>query len=449
MYQIDNSTVAATQPAPTGAGTSGFFTDGNPATGTPATVVPAEWLNAVMMELANAVTAAGLTLNKASFNQLTTAIKLLAKQPTILADSGAANAYTAVNSTPLVSGTWVDGVSQRVKIANTNTGASTYSPDGLAAIPIYGLGLQPLQGGELLAGGTAALVRATIASVNSGNPICVLVDCQGGAQQVPNGTQSQHAGTLAQTISAAGAACRLVYSGGNLVLNRYRGLYAYIPGSGIVAIPSGGITLAPSGLTASTLYYIYLTAAGALMASTTGHTTDSNTGIEVMSGDNTKLFVGMEYASGTTTWAGLCRSWFNDPGMFLVTPLTSSTVVNGNVIGVEVSSALRIAFLAFQNEPVFAYADGTLVPNVANQTPSSGIGFDGTTPEETIGGGTQPYQANPNLSFNVSVHKTGLSEGYHYATLLGNVPGSFSCTWVGNGTKGNRSSMKVFIGSRK
>jgi len=75
MYQIDNSTAAVSQPAATAAGSAGFFTDGNPATSTPATIVPAEWLNAVMMELMNVVTASGATANKAAYSQVLTAMK--------------------------------------------------------------------------------------------------------------------------------------------------------------------------------------------------------------------------------------------------------------------------------------------------------------------------------------------------------------------------------------
>jgi hypothetical protein len=126
------------------------------------------------------------------------AIRSATKTGVILADTGAVNAYTAVNVPPLVSGTWVDGVVQQVKIAHANTGASTYAPDGLTAIPIYGLGLQPLQGSELALNGTAILMRATIAGVNSGNPIAVLMECAGGAQQIPPATQSQHAVQMGQ-----------------------------------------------------------------------------------------------------------------------------------------------------------------------------------------------------------------------------------------------------------
>lgn len=77
MYQIDNPSAAATQPASTAPGAAGFFTDGNPAGGVPATIVPAEWLNSVQMEIINAVVAAGITPSKALFNQLASAIQTM------------------------------------------------------------------------------------------------------------------------------------------------------------------------------------------------------------------------------------------------------------------------------------------------------------------------------------------------------------------------------------
>lgn len=136
---------------------------------------------------------------------LISAIRSVTKTGVILADTGAANAYTAVNVPPLVVGTWVDGVVQQVKIAHANTGASTYAPDGLTAIPIYGLGLQPLQGGELALNGTAVLMHATIPGVNSGNPIAVLMECAGGAQQIAPAIASQHAVPMAQAAGVVGS----------------------------------------------------------------------------------------------------------------------------------------------------------------------------------------------------------------------------------------------------
>lgn len=200
MFRIDDATAATALPVPEAAGTEGYWTEGNPATGVPATLERASWFNMVQEELRAIVVAGGLTPSKTTYNQILSAIKRICQNTIVLADTGAANAYTAANATPLVAGTWGDGVVQQVKIAHANTGASTYAPDGLPTIPIYGLGLQPLQGGELALNGTAILMRTTIAGVNSGNPICVLLECFGGAQQVANATQSQQAIPLGQAV---------------------------------------------------------------------------------------------------------------------------------------------------------------------------------------------------------------------------------------------------------
>jgi hypothetical protein len=207
MFLTDQATATSTLPTPAAAGTPGYFTNGNPASGVAATIVDADWLNMLQLELLNIVTAAGIVPSKTTYNQALAAIKRLGQSTVVLADTGAVNAYAAVNAVPLVAGsspTWVDGVVQAVKIAHTNTGASTYAPDGLTAIPIYGLGLQPLQGGELLLNGTAILMHATIAGVNSGNPICVLMECAGGAQQVAPATASQHAVQFGQVSGVVG-----------------------------------------------------------------------------------------------------------------------------------------------------------------------------------------------------------------------------------------------------
>lgn len=205
MFPTDQATAASSLPTPAAAGTQGFFTNGNPSSGVAATIVDADWLNMVQEELINVVLGGGIALSKTTYNQVLAAIKRICQNTTVLADTGAANAYTAANAVPLVTGTWIDGVVQAVKIAHANTGASTYAPDGLTAIPIYGLGLQPLQGGELYAGGTAILMHATISGLNSGNPICVLMECAGGAQQVAPATQSQHAPQMGQVAGVVGS----------------------------------------------------------------------------------------------------------------------------------------------------------------------------------------------------------------------------------------------------
>ena len=74
MFQIDNSTAVAAIPAPTPAGSAGYFTDGNPATGVSATILPAEFMNMLMMENMNVLAAAGIAPAKGQYNQLALAI---------------------------------------------------------------------------------------------------------------------------------------------------------------------------------------------------------------------------------------------------------------------------------------------------------------------------------------------------------------------------------------
>jgi len=194
MYQIDNSTAATTQPAATAAGTAGFFTDGNPATSTPATIVPAEWLNAVMLELKNVVTGAGLALSKPTYNQVLSAIQAFvqAGKMTVGTDAGAANACVVSYSPAIAALT--DGMVLWFKVAVTNTGAATLNVNGLGAIQIWGMNNAPLTGGELVAAGRALVVFRADTNVFS------LIECTGGAQPVAPAVSSQHAAQYGQLI---------------------------------------------------------------------------------------------------------------------------------------------------------------------------------------------------------------------------------------------------------
>lgn len=63
-----------------GAAPGNVFTEGNPDSGVPATVVTDDWMNAVQAEICNAITAAGIALNKADNTQLADAIALLVRR---------------------------------------------------------------------------------------------------------------------------------------------------------------------------------------------------------------------------------------------------------------------------------------------------------------------------------------------------------------------------------
>ncbi|MGS1033321.1 hypothetical protein [Burkholderia glumae] len=77
MFRIDQTTAVTALPAPSAAGTPGFFTGGNPATGQAATIVSADWLNLVQEELMSFLTAAGIAPNKTSYGQVLQAVQQL------------------------------------------------------------------------------------------------------------------------------------------------------------------------------------------------------------------------------------------------------------------------------------------------------------------------------------------------------------------------------------
>ena len=111
---------------------------------------------------------------------------------------GAANTYAGVY-TPANLGTIQDGVLIRLKIAHTNTGASTLTLNGGTSYPIWGTGGEVLTGGELVNGGIAVLLANT-----SGTAHYTLLSCEGGAQRTESGVVSSTRNG-AMTISAASA----------------------------------------------------------------------------------------------------------------------------------------------------------------------------------------------------------------------------------------------------
>jgi len=132
---------------------------------------------------------------------LTTAVSVVARQNPVLADTGAANAYVVANAAAFTAYPTVSGLVIDVSIAHANTGASTINVDGLGTKPILGLGLQALQGSELIAQGVASLLYVVASTVNSGNGAFIVLECTGGAQQIAPATASGHAVQLGQLAS--------------------------------------------------------------------------------------------------------------------------------------------------------------------------------------------------------------------------------------------------------
>lgn len=107
-------------------------------------------------------------------------------------DIGTVNACAATFFPAITS--LVDGLTLRFKAANSNTGAATFSPNGISASPIVGGNHSALQGGEIAATGDVWVQWNS--SVGAGS--WVLVESSGGGLQVASATKSQHATNASQ-----------------------------------------------------------------------------------------------------------------------------------------------------------------------------------------------------------------------------------------------------------
>ncbi|WP_449102183.1 gp53-like domain-containing protein [Pseudomonas extremaustralis] len=155
----------------------GKFVDEDPVQGTPGSLIPSVWGNSVTDELLAVISAAGLVAAEADLTQLLQAIRRIAQVGAggSGVDTGVANAY-AVAYAPAVQSR-ADMLVLRFKVKTTNTGPSTFSPNGLAAKSIVGRSQASLQGGEIVADGICTVVWSTTLDK------WVLISCTGGGAE--------------------------------------------------------------------------------------------------------------------------------------------------------------------------------------------------------------------------------------------------------------------------
>jgi len=232
---------------------------------------------------------------------------------------------------------------------------------------------------------------------------------------------------------------KLVPFNGNLVM---------FPSSAIAVIPSAGISstitsasvngVAGQTLSATTLYYAYLWNNGSAYVidwSTTGHATDTATGIEIKSGDATRVLIGMAYpqsgpvfADGAT--ARLVATWYNRRPRLLSNSFTTDrTTASGTFV--EINSEIRINFLTWGDAIQLAYAGTGSNSAAGGVNIISGPAIDAAT---SGFGYTETNQGAPGTVGNISTYCTyAPAEGFHFGTVMGRVP-SGTGTWyqIGN-----------------
>jgi hypothetical protein len=237
--------------------------------------------------------------------------------------------------------------------------------------------------------------------------------------------------------------CQLTKSGATLLLSPYNGNRITI-NSTYETIPDAGVSLAVGALGNSTLYYIYAYMSGATMTLegvTTAYTTQTGTGVKIKTGDATRTLVGLAYLVGgafiDSATQRFTRSWFNDPGISTVNAFTNNRTVSSATL-TEFNSEIRNEFLAWSGEIVNASANGMQVSSSGNSFVN--IAFDGTTAEDSM---ARFISTSASVSFCLSTNKTGLSEGYHYATLIGKDASGSIVLWGSSANE--RTTLRLHI----
>lgn len=227
--------------------------------------------------------------------------------------------------------------------------------------------------------------------------------------------------------------CQLVKDSTNLRLNRNAGKYIFINGVS-QEIPLAGVALSPSGLIAATTYYVYAYMSSGTMtleASTTAPATDSTYGHAIKNGDATRSLVGQARTNGSIAWVDSAtqrwvRSYYNDPGVTFVNTFTTSRAT-GSTAYVELNSEIRVEGLFWADDLCsFSIAGGATTSGDGDNF-TTAFGIDGTTAET-------PQQnaaafTGRNSAVSLSLHKSGLTAGLHYVTLLGKTS-TGSATWL-------------------
>lgn len=244
--------------------------------------------------------------------------------------------------------------------------------------------------------------------------------------------------------------CLLTVSGSTLALSRANGLNLFINGRNEI-IPAAGLSYAPSA-SVSTTYYIYAFMSSGVMTlepSLTAPAVSAVWGHKIKTGDASRSLVGQARTSGAGNWTEsitqrFVRSYYNDPGYNLLNNFTADRTTPALVYG-ELNAEIRIEFLIWAGETIQTQSNGQNSHTVANGLCFTSISFDNSPVAQDSYAANQIANGPVNQAYAVAVNSSTLTEGYHFATLVGKT-GAGTAAWVSvNSSIGARCTLRGFL----
>lgn len=257
------------------------------------------------------------------------------------------------------------------------------------------------------------------------------------------GTLTFNDGSAQVTAAQEVGQCRFDYvSTTQCILSRYNGKYLTINGTRQV-IPAAGITCAATGLTVSTTYYWYAWMNSGVMsleASTTGHSTDSATGVEIKTGDATRTLVGMTWMAGGPTFLktgthSAVLSWFNQKE--ILGQFASGLSATTSTIWIGQGTQAQICSWAGNPIKLWAYT-ADVQNNTATAVTYVGLSLDQATSGDAYGR-YQAFSVNALGSCNVPPVSYYPAEGihtHHTMVLVSGGTATYGNAGIGTSTLG-------------
>lgn len=254
--------------------------------------------------------------------------------------------------------------------------------------------------------------------------------------------------------------CRLVYTNTTtLTLTQWNGSAVMLKTGSLWEkqdIPAAGLTLGISGLSAATLYYIYLyndVSSLKLETSTTAYAADAAFGFKVRSNNETRLLVGMAYLLAGPIFADAdttrnVRSWFNDDGVKMRSRFTADRST-ASATFIEINSEIGVEGLVWNNEMIEYSMNGIIDSSDAASTMYTAISEDSTTAalytQWALAGAVS---AERNMSINQS--NAASADGHHNWRLLGKeTAASGTVKWDGDTLAAGTTWMVIVATGRK